>query len=343
MNLRSIIRPSVWELAAYSSARSDYSGAATTTMLDANENPYGRAYSRYPDPKQTQLRQRLATLRKVHPDQILVGNGSDEIIDLLMRLTCQPRQDRILTLDPSYGMYSVCAAVNEVPLDMVPLEEDLTVNTQAVLDAISTHKLILLCSPNNPNGDIIADSTIEQILAKAKGLVVIDEAYIDFTDRDSWLSRLSDYPQLVVLQTFSKSWAAAGLRVGMAYADKSLVELLHKIKPPYNVSAPAQEAALAVLDDFDILRKQINELIEQRQLLADALTKLPIVQKVFPSQANFLLVRFDDALAVYDLLKYNGIIVRDRSRHTHCQGCLRITIGTPAQNKLLLDTLKNIG
>ena len=341
MNLQSIVRPSVWQLSPYRSARNEYTGAKATAMLDANENPYEWPYSRYPDPVQSALKQRLAALRDVRPEQILVGNGSDEVIDLLMRLTCQPATDRILTLDPSYGMYRVSAAINDVPLDVVKLNTDLTVNTEAVLSAIDNHKLILLCSPNNPDGGIIPTATLEQILDKAKGLVVVDEAYIDFANTDSWISRLADYPQLVVLQTFSKSWAAAGIRVGMAYANEEVIALLHKIKPPYNVSAPAQEAALEVLADFDILQKQIEEIKIQRDLLATELQQLAIVKKVYPSQANFLLVQFQDAAAIYELLKSQGIVVRDRSTHTHCAESLRISIGTPAQNQLLLNILKN--
>jgi len=269
MNLQSIVRPSVWQLSPYRSARNEYTGAKATAMLDANENPYEWPYSRYPDPVQSALKQRLAALRDVRPEQILVGNGSDEVIDLLMRLTCQPATDRILTLDPSYGMYRVSAAINDVPLDVVKLNTDLTVNTEAVLSAIDNHKLILLCSPNNPDGG---------------------------------------------LQTFSKSWAAAGIRVGMAYANEEVIALLHKIKPPYNVSAPAQEAALEVLADFDILQKQIEEIKIQRDLLATELQQLAIVKKVYPSQANFLLVQFQDAAAIYELLKSQWTRHRQLSR-----------------------------
>jgi len=342
MDLQKIVRPNVLQLAAYSSARSEYSGTADMVMLDANENPYGAAYARYPDPLQAALKERLADIRDVSEEQVFVGNGSDEIIDLLIRLTCQPGQDTILTLDPSYGMYKVSAAINDVELQLVPMQEDLTVDPNALLTAISNQKLIFLCSPNNPDGSLLPTELIEEVLTRAKGLVIIDEAYIDFADQESWTTRLSDHPNLVVLQTFSKSWAAAGIRVGVGYMSVELVALLNKIKPPYNVSTPAQEAALQVLKDYDRLQEEIATIKQQRHWLSAALTALPSVRTVFPSEANFLLVRFHNAELTYQLLKDRGIVVRNRSAQTHCHNTLRITVGTPAQNKLLIQTLKQI-
>lgn len=343
-DLNKILRPHILSLAPYSSARDEYTGHVGI-FLDANENPYGSVtvqdYNRYPDPYQTEIKKKLAPLKNISPDQIFLGNGSDEPIDLLVRATCTPAKDRVIILPPTYGMYEVSASIHDVHIDKVPLTEDYQIRVDAVLAAITPEtKIIWICSPNNPTGNVMQDHAIETILEKFHGLVVVDEAYIDFTDKPSWIDKLSQYRNLVVLQTFSKSWGLAGLRTGMCFASQELTKILNKIKSPYNISQPAQAALLAGLDAANKMKDMVKEILEQRALLCNMLEKLSLVNKVFPSDANFLLVKFDDAHSVMDYLLNETIIVRDRSKVLLCEGCLRISVGTREENETLVEALK---
>ncbi|MCC3152985.1 histidinol-phosphate transaminase [Hymenobacter sp. BT770] len=343
-----LIRPSVERMQPYSSARDEFEGMAPV-MLDANENSLGSVgpddFSRYPDPHQRAIKADLAQLKGVSPENIFLGNGSDEAIDLLVRLTCTPGQDSIVVCPPTYGMYEVAANLNDVRVERLPLTADfqLPANAAQVL-AASSAKLVFLCSPNNPTGNLLAQDAIEAILRSFKGFVVVDEAYADFATSPSWTTRLADFPRLVVLQTFSKAWGLAGLRLGVAYGSPALIAYLNKIKPPYNISAATQQHALAALAAAPQLPEMQAELLNSRSWLAEQLPLLPIVEHVFPSDANFLLVRFNvDATAVYDQLRARGIVVRNRTTQPGCAGSLRLTVGTTDENAQLLQALTEIG
>jgi histidinol-phosphate aminotransferase len=339
-----LVRPHLRTLKPYSSARDEYSGKEGV-FLDANENPYGSttdtgAYNRYPDPYQAAIKQPLAAIKGVAPEQIFLGNGSDEPIDLLMRIFCRPGLDRILTMPPTYGMYEVSANINQVELVTVPLTPDYQINTEAVLAALDdTIKIVWICSPNNPSGNLLHETSIRQIVEQFQGLVVVDEAYIDFADTPSWTTQLSRYPNLVVLQTFSKAWGLAGLRMGACYASPEIIGWLNKIKPPYNIGTPTQALMLSALAHESRKNSYVKEILAQREALVSELSLLSIVQKIHPSDANFVLVQFQDAASVMRYLLDRQVIVRDRSKVTLCDGCLRITVGTAPENRLLLDTL----
>ncbi|WP_020595812.1 histidinol-phosphate transaminase [Spirosoma panaciterrae] len=344
-NLSTILRPHILSLTPYSSARDEYTGTIGV-FLDANENPIGSTtdagtYNRYPDPHQWAIKQRLAPIKGVRVGQIFLGNGSDEPIDLLVRATCVPGQDNLLIMPPTYGMYEVSAALNDVALLKVPLTPDFQVDTEAVLGAITKNtKLIWLCSPNNPSGNLLQPEAIRRILEAAEhSLVIVDEAYIDFADTPSWTTQLDRYPNLVVLQTFSKAWGLAALRLGMCFASEELIQVLNKIKPPYNISAPTQALALEALTQGAKKEGMVAQILADRQILAEKLRSLPNVQVVHPSDANFLLVQFDDAKQVFEQLIEQQVIVRDRSKVKLCEGCLRISVGTHEENERLLDVL----
>ncbi|RYU83346.1 histidinol-phosphate transaminase [Hymenobacter persicinus] len=344
-NLDSLVRPNIRAMKPYSSARDEFQGEARV-MLDANENSLGSAgpdsFNRYPDPHQRAVKAALASLKGVSPDQLFLGNGSDEAIDLLVRLTCVPGQDSLLILPPTYGMYEVAANLNDVGIERVPLTADFKVSPQAVAQILaSSAKLVWLCSPNNPTGNLLHAAAMEQILRGFRGLVVVDEAYADFAAAPSWTTRLAEFPNLVVLQTFSKAWGLAGLRLGMAFAAPDIIAYLNKIKPPYNVSEATQQHALAALADAPRFEQMRRELLTGRAWLAERLPALPIVEHVFPSDANFLLVRFHpDATAVYEYLLDKGIVVRNRTTQPGCAGTLRLTVGTATENELLLAALR---
>jgi histidinol-phosphate aminotransferase len=277
----------------------------------------------------------------VSPDRIFLGNGSDEPIDLLTRATCTPGQDRVIILPPTYGMYEVSASIHDVQIDKVSLTNDYHIDPEAVLHAVTpSTKIIWICSPNNPTGNVMQRDAIQAILESFSGLVVVDEAYIDFTNEPSWIRHLDKYPNLVVLQTFSKAWGLAGIRVGMCFASPELIRILNKIKPPYNISLPAQQALLEGLNSIEKKDKMVADILGQRETLAEMLQSLPIVVKIHPTDANFLLVQFEDAKAVMDYLIRETIIVRDRSRVHLCEGCLRITVGTKEENEVLIESLK---
>lgn len=346
--LDQLLRPHILSLTPYSSARDEYTGTEGV-FLDANENPYGSAsgsgnFSRYPDPHQQAIKRRLAPIKGVRPEQIFLGNGSDEPIDLLIRATCTPGQDRIMIMPPTYGMYEVSAAINAIAVTKIPLMPDFQVDIHAVLAAISPEtKLIWLCSPNNPSGNRLHEEAIEAILKSADhSLVVVDEAYIDFSGALSWTTRLDQYPNLVVLQTFSKAWGLAALRLGMCFASPELIGVLNKIKPPYNISAPTQTLALEALDHEADKNDFVRQILAERQWLADVLHTLSAVRLVHPSDANFLLVQFDDAKGTFEHLIAQQVIVRDRSKVILCEGCLRITVGTRAENERLMAVLRHL-
>ena len=343
IDFKALVRPHILNLKSYNTARDDYSGKIGI-FLDANENSLGSAvadsYNRYPDPHQVELKAKVAALKGVTPEQVFLGSGSDEVIDLLIRVFCEPGRDKIMVLPPTYGMYAVCAAANNVNVVDIPLTESFTINTSQVYKNAVDVKLLFLCSPNNPTGNCLPESEVAAILDNFAGIVVLDEAYIDFAPSRSWLPRLSRYPNLVIMQTFSKAWGLANLRLGMAFADPAIINFLSWIKYPYNISGLTQELALKALQNESAKDKMVALILTERQRLAKELTRLPIVQKVFPSEANFLLVKFDNAQTVFEFLIEQQIIVRDRSRALHCDNCLRITVGTPEENKILISKLK---
>ena len=337
-----LVRKNILDMKPYSSARDEFKGEAEI-FLDANENPYASPYNRYPDPLQWKVKEKLAPLKKVRPEQIFLGNGSDEAIDLIIRAFCEPHRDSILITEPTYGMYSVCAELNAIDIIKVELTKDFELDLDKVLQTLRDDtKVIFLCSPNNPTGNLLGREKIVKVLEAFKGLVVVDEAYIGFTFTESITQLLPVYGNLVVMQTFSKAWGLAGLRLGMAFADKSVIDILNKIKYPYNVNIQTQEIALKNLTEVHKKDRAVEEIIKQRKVLADELLNLSITVKIYPSDANFLLVRVKDAPATYQYLMNKRIIVRDRSKVTLCENCLRITVGTPEENKNLIAVLKNL-
>jgi histidinol-phosphate aminotransferase len=345
-DLQSLIRPNIRSLKPYSSARHEYSGDASI-FLDANENSLGSplpdSYNRYPDPDQTELKKRIALLKKVNPNQIFLGNGSDEAIDLLFRAFCEPAINEIIITPPTYGMYEVSASIHNCKIRKVNLHPDFSLNAEEILHQISpVTSLLFLCSPNNPTGNRLADSDVLRLIQSFKGIVVLDEAYSDFDSHGSWLSRLNEFPNLVILQTFSKAWGLAGLRVGMAFSSPEINQVLTKVKAPYNLSSLTQTTVLEALDHVDQVKERIQMLIEQRSWLFEKLSEIPVVTGIFPSDANFLLVKVKDAPEIYKKLIQHKIVVRDRSGVTLCEGCLRITVGTPDENKELVDVLASI-
>jgi histidinol-phosphate aminotransferase len=339
-NLKELVRPNIWNLKPYSSARNEFQGEASV-FLDANENPYNEPYNRYPDPLQRKLKDRISELKDIAREHIFLGNGSDEAIDLVIRAFCEPGIDNMITITPSYGMYEVAADVNNVKCIKVPLSADFRLDAGAVLDAADSNtKLVYLCSPNNPTGNLLEREEIFRILKYFRGLVVTDEAYIDFASSPSLIRGLVSYPNLIVFQTLSKAWGGAGIRLGMAFASPGIIEILNKIKYPYNISQLTQEQALRLLNRQEAMKAELFEILKERTLVETALRELPFVQRIYPSDANFILIKVDDPNATYDYLVKKGIIVRNRNTVTLCEGCLRITIGTPEQNKLLLKTLQ---
>ncbi len=340
--LETIIRPNILALSPYSSARNEFTGEAST-FLDANENPYNNGYNRYPDPLQRAVKQVLAPLKGVREEQIFLGNGSDEAIDLVYRIFCEPGRSNVVAPAPTYGMYEVCANINDVAYRSIPLRPDFQLDMPAMRAAIDADTRVLwLCSPNNPTGISFAPADIEELLQLCPGVVVLDEAYIDFSERPTMLRQLDRYPRLIVLQTLSKAWGQAAIRCGMAFASAEVIAYFNKVKYPYNVPLPTQQQALRALTDVPARDRAVREILEQRARVAEGLRALPFCQQVYPSDANFLLVRVDDANATYDYLVRHGIIVRNRNRVTLCAGCLRITIGTPAENTALLAALAQL-
>jgi histidinol-phosphate aminotransferase len=342
VDISTLVRKNIVTMKPYSSARDEFKGEAEV-FLDANENPYPSPYNRYPDPLQRNVKEKLAILKEVTPEQIFLGNGSDEAIDLLIRAFCEPNQDSILITEPTYGMYSVCAEVNAVNVQQVLLTPDFDLDLDAFPKTFdASTKILFLCSPNNPTGNMLSRDRILEVLKRFYGLVVIDEAYIDFAKGRSFVHELTKYPHLVVLQTFSKAWGLAGLRLGMCFASPEVIAILNKIKYPYNVNIRTQDLALDALENAYRKDIWVDEILTQRDKLVKSLKALKVVEKVFPTDANFVLVRVKDAPATYHYLTDNGIIVRDRSRVTLCYNCIRITVGTPQENELLIQALNQL-
>ena len=342
-NLETLIRNNIKSLTPYSSARDEFSGEAKV-FLDANENSLGspliKWYNRYPDPHQHKLKEAISAIKAVEADKIFLGNGSDECIDLLYRCFCNPGKDNVIICPPTYGMYEVSANINDVEIRKATLLDDFQLDLVHLENLVDEHtKLIWLCSPNNPTGNSMNREDIETILNNFNGLVIIDEAYINFSRHQSFIQELADYPNLVVMQTFSKAWGMAGLRLGMAFASKEIIEILNRVKPPYNINQATQEIALKALEEVGQVNDMIKELVQMRVALKAVFEKIPFVEKVYPSDANFLLVRMKQARKVYEFLLEKGIVVRDRSKIILCDNCLRITIGTEQENTELVEAL----
>ena len=336
-----MVRPNILGLRPYSSARDEYSGA-NKVFLDANENPYGKEHNRYPDPRQQELKQAFSNLKGIPPEQIFLGNGSDEGIDILIRVFCTPGKDNIVIAGPTYGMYEVSADINDVAVNRCDLTPDFQLDTQAVLDATNeSSRILFLCSPNNPTGNLMKETDVRYLLEKFPGIVVVDEAYIDYTDTESWASQLDKYPNLVVLQTMSKAWGLAAIRLGLGFASQKIIDIMNKVKPPYNISQETQNIALRAMLQTEEFQTCIKNTIEERNSLIETLQGLPYVQKVFPTDANFVLIRVTDAGKLYNHLISEGVIVRNRSGITHCSSCLRITVGTKEENRILSEALKS--
>ena len=338
-----LVRPNVIKMEAYSSARDEYSGKQATVFLDANESPYNAPFNRYPDPLQTEVKAELAKIKSVRPSQLFLGNGSDEAIDLVFRVFCRPGVDNVVALEPTYGMYAVCAATNDVEYRRVLLREDFSFRAADVLQATDANtKAIFLCSPNNPTGNLLPREEMDILLKEFPGIVVVDEAYGDFVPEASLRFALDAHPRLIVLATFSKAWASAGLRLGIAMASEEIIGYFNKVKYPYNVNILTQQQALEILKSKDLVADWIKLTLEERERLAAALASLTGCQKVYPSDANFVLIKIYNATALYNALVDRGIIVRNRSKVTLCNDCLRITVGTPAENDALLSALKEL-
>ena len=342
MDLQQLVRKNIWALKPYSSARDEFKGEASV-YLDANENPHRKEYNRYPDPRQEAVKAKIAKLKGIPTNQIFLGNGSDEAIDLILRVFCNPGIDNIVNPDPTYGMYEVCAHINDVKLRKVKLEDDFSLNAQKLLDATEGHtKVIFLCSPNNPSANIFNKEEVEKILREFNGIVVIDEAYIDFSIQDTWMKRLNEFPNLIIIQTLSKAWGLAAIRMGMAFASPEIIGLMNKVKYPYNINQLAQEYALEQLDKEAEKDAWVADILHEREILIEALKTLPYVSKIYPSDANFVLVRVKDANGKYKALADKGVIVRNRSSIALCEDCLRITIGTQKENKELIEVMKKL-
>lgn len=341
MKLESLVRKNIFNLSPYSCARNEFKGEASV-YLDANENPYNQPYNRYPDPFQHSLKEKIAKLKNLHPCQIMIGNGSDEPIDLVFRIFCEPQQDNTVAIDPTYGMYQVAADINHVEYKKVLLDEHFQLNAEKLLNATNKHtKVIFLCSPNNPSGNLLNRVEIIRIISLFQGIVVIDEAYIDFSNHTSWSINLDKYPNLIVLQTFSKAWGMASVRCGLAFASKEIISFFNKIKYPYNINLFTQNFISERLNKENEKNEWVKMILSQRQLLTKALQALNIVEKVHHSDANFLLIKVKNATNIYNKLVKKGVIVRNRNSVSLCSNCLRITIGTEKENKELIKALKD--
>jgi histidinol-phosphate aminotransferase len=332
-DLKSMVRPNIWELKPYSSARDEFTGNEGI-FLDANENPFGER-NRYPDPHQRELKKTLSGRKNIPVENIFIGNGSDEVIDLVYRVFCEPTKDSVIICPPTYGMYEVSANINNVNLIRIPLNDEFELNTERILS--ESAKCIFICSPNNPTGNNLKN--IEKILDQFNGIIVVDEAYIDFSDSEGFMSAINKYTNLIVMQTFSKAWALAKARVGVAYSHKNIIALMDKTKPPYNVSGFNQQEAINALSEPEIFKERVDIILEQRNLLEKELSKLPFEKHIYPSDANFLLVEMSDASAIYKYLVSNKVVVRNRD--TVVPGCIRITVGSPEENAQLIDVLRN--
>ena len=340
-DLQELVRPNILALKPYSSARDEYKGIEASVFLDANENPYNNPNNRYPDPLQNELKALIAPIKGVREEQIFLGNGSDEGIDLVYRIFCRPGTDNVVAIDPTYGMYQVCADINDVEYRKVKLDEHFQFRAADLLAAADEQtKLMFLCSPNNPTGNDLSHEEILTLLRQFQGIVIVDEAYADFSEAPSFLSRLDEFPNLIVLQTFSKAWGCAAIRLGMAFASKEIIDILSKIKYPYNVNQLTQQQAIAMLHKHYEIERWVKTLKEERDYLEAEFEKLPCTIKLFPSDANFFLAKVTDAVKIYNYLVGEGIIVRNRHNISLCCNCLRVTVGTRVENNTLLAILK---
>ncbi|MEE4178352.1 MAG: histidinol-phosphate transaminase [Bacteroides sp.] len=345
--IENLLRPNIRSLKPYSSARDEFEGEGSV-WLDANENPEAPpglmpGINRYPSPLQPDLRNQISRAKGIDSDRIFIGNGSDEAVDLLFRIFCMPGKDKAMVFPPTYGMYGVCSAVNDVLVIESLLDEHFSINLNDFEEKnkAGSPKLTFICNPNNPTGNVQSPEMIRQIIEESKGIVVVDEAYVDFCPEQSVLPWIDLYPNLVVLQTLSKAWGLAGARIGMAFSSPEIIQVMNRVKFPYNIGKPSIEAAIIALTQTPVIRQRVEEIIEQRGLLSECLSKFPFVEEVFPSSANFLLVKFPESDKIYQYLTGKGIIVRDRSTQPGCAGCLRITIGSETENQTLINALKN--
>ena len=344
MNILNLVRKNIRNIQPYASARDEFT-ESTSKMLffDANENPFDNGVNRYPDPQQLSIKEKLSKLKNTSTDNILLGNGSDEVLDLIFRAFCEPKKDEIIILPPTYGMYKVLANINDVKVKEVELTSDFQPKTQTILlSAKRESKILFLCSPNNPTGNSFSNKEVEKLLKQFKGIVVIDEAYIDFSEQKSWLDRLEEFPNLIITQTLSKAYGLAGIRLGICYASKQIINVLNTIKPPYNINQLTQEKALNQLDKITDVNTQILELLLYRKSMINNLKEIDYIKKIYPSDANFILIKVDDAIKRYNQLIQKGIVVRNRSSQALCNNCLRISIGTEKENKKLISTLKSL-
>jgi histidinol-phosphate aminotransferase len=340
-SLQELVRPNIWALAPYSSARNEYSGKVAHVFLDANENPYNKPFNRYPDPLQLDLKQEISKVKRVPVANIFLGNGSDEAIDLPYRIFCRPGKDNVVAIEPTYGMYKVCADTNDIEYRPVLLDENYQIQADRLLTACDENtKIIWLCSPNNPTGNNLIRNEIVKVLEHFEGIVIVDEAYSDFSDEKTFRSELDKYPNLIVLNTLSKAWGCAAIRLGMAFAHEDIIALFNKVKYPYNVNLLTQKQAIEALHSRVEVEEWVRLLLLERSNMMKAFTLLPICEKVYPSDANFFLAKMTDAQAIYDYLVEKGIIVRNRTRIQLCHDCLRITIGTKSENIELLSALR---
>lgn len=344
-DINNLVRENVKQLKPYSSARDEFEDFDTADMifLDANENPFENGVNRYPDPQQMSVKEILAKQRNVKTNQILLGNGSDEVLDLLFRAFCEPKKDNVITLPPTYGMYGVLANINAVYNKEILLSEDFQPQIEKIMEAVDENtKIIFLCSPNNPTGNSFSDESVAYLLKNFNGLVVIDEAYIDFSEKESWINELDEYPNLVITQTLSKAYGLAGIRLGICYASAEMISVLNKIKPPYNVNELTQKRALERLDNKDKIKAEIESIITQREALLKVLLNVNFVEKIYATEANFILVKVDNANKRYNELIAKGIVIRNRTTQPLCDNCLRLTVGTEQENMKLIEVLKQL-
>ncbi|WP_093455615.1 histidinol-phosphate transaminase [Flavivirga aquatica] len=344
MNIQDLIRPTIKALKPYSSARDEFQGVTDDMVfLDANENPFENGVNRYPDPQQNKVKVLLSKIKSVPTKNILLGNGSDEVLDLIFRAFCEPNKDNVITLPPTYGMYEVLANINAINIIKVELSSSFEPQVNKILEAVnSDSKILFLCSPNNPSGNSFKVESIETLLNKFKGLVVIDEAYIDFSNEKSWLERLSEFPNLIVTQTLSKAYGMAGIRLGVCYASEEIISIFNAIKPPYNVNELTQQHAIKRLEKEDEVTNEINKIKVQRKLLISELEKIDFISKIYPTDANFVLVKVDDANKRYDELIQKGIVIRNRTTQPLCENTLRLTVGTKKENEILIKALTDL-
>ncbi|UAM99423.1 histidinol-phosphate transaminase [Polaribacter litorisediminis] len=344
-NIKNLIRENIKSLKPYSSARDEYKDATSDDMifLDANENPFENGVNRYPDPQQHSVKDLLSTIKNVDTKNILLGNGSDEVLDLIFRAFCEPKEDNIITLPPTYGMYSVLANINNIENREVLLTEDFQPKVAQILDNVDKNtKMLFLCSPNNPSGNSFSTDKVEELLLKFNGLVIIDEAYIDFSEQKSWLEKFEQFPNLIITQTLSKAYGLAGIRLGVGYASTEIIAILNNIKPPYNVNELTQQKAVERLQKMEEVTNEVSEIIKERTSLIQHLKEIKFITKIYPTDCNFVLVKVDDANKRYNQLIAKGIVIRNRTNQPLCENCLRFTVGTNLENGRLIQTLKEI-